>query len=176
MRRNVQMLARLIDPHHGATGDRQRLVADDLLSYDCGTGQILVSGKGQFQMDGPAPKASKPAEGGNPSVKPFVISYSTGVKSISSGGDGTTLPRRMLCFGDVTITSLAADKTQGCPNTGGKKTPDRCFTAQDFRLFIEQLPRGAYRIQGTAGGNVSLISGSFSADFDRDLQFDWPEN
>ncbi len=171
------ILAILAPILYGATGNRQRLVADDLLSYDCGTGHYLVSGKGQFRVDGPAAEASKPAEGGIPNLEPFGISFSTGMKSISRVGDGATLPRRMLWFaGEVTITSLTAGKTQGAPNPGSRKTPDACMTARDFRLFIEQLPRGAYRIQGTAGGNVKWVSGDRNAEFSGDVQFALPEN
>ena len=167
--RKVVVIAHVVDTDSKAMVNRQRLLADETLSYDCKTGDYRVSGKGQFQLNGPIPRASNPADANLP-IEQAEISFRTGMMRIWSLENEAGLARHFLEFtGDVTIAQPATDGTHNTAKSDGDKKAHGYITADGLRLIVERIPRSEqsskrYRVRATAEGNVKVVSGDKTID------------
>ncbi len=179
--RKVVVVAHVVDPDSKAMGNRQRLFADETLSYDCKTGDYRVSGKGQFQLNVPFPKASDSGNGGIPPFEQSEISFNTGMKTTWSFENEAELARSFIEFtGDVRLARLATEGTRSTVKPDGGKNADGYFEAQGLRIIVDELPRRqhapvTYRVHATFSGGVKVVSDGHIAEL-YNLHYDSSEN
>ena len=180
-RRKVVVIGRIIDPDSHATVNRQRLLAEETMSYDRRTGEYRVSGRGLLQLDVPVAKASNPTDGGTPLFEQTEISFHTGMKTFWSFDIEAKLVRHFLeLTGGVVIRQPANSSTRRPAKQVGDRQLHGYMTADGLRLVVEEVPRSegvsnAYRVRVTAEGKVKVVDGEIIIDT-RDLHYDSAEN
>ncbi len=141
--RNVVVIGHMIDPDRHAISNRQRVLADEMLSYDRKSGEYRVSGKGEFHCSLPAQDAKKRAADGPLAPLSHVgISFSTGMTACwSLEREATSGGRVMEFFGDVKVASTDQGDSQSKPKPNEHPKSDFFLNAQSFRLNVDGLSR-----------------------------------
>jgi RNA polymerase sigma factor (sigma-70 family) len=178
--RKVVVIGHMIDPDRHAIANRQRLLADEMLSCDRNTGEYRVSGKGEFACSLPTHDAKKGAADGPLAPLSHVgISFNTGMTAGWSLEREATSGARVLEFsGDVKCVSTDPSNTQSKLKPGEQPKPVCFVNTQTLRLTVYALSRSeklGYPARVEADGAALCRQGDLSIGPGPAIWLDLPE-